>query len=148
MDDFGLEQNVKLLIMTFSSKIDNIERAVYHTSEFVKSQNKVIDTFGLKLVLSEGITNAVVHGNNEDEKRNVQIRITITKKDILIRIRDMGSGFNWQKALSRGPSDPDDVSGRGFELIKLYGYNLSFNPKGNIMYLRKPLEPIDDDETI
>jgi serine/threonine-protein kinase RsbW len=140
MESFGFEKNVKQLIMRFSSCIENIDKAVMHTSEFVTSQRMIIDAYGLKLVLSEGITNAVVHGNREDEKQDVMIKITITHEKITIRIKDMGTGFDWRKRIQQAEADPEDIRGRGLHLIKAYGYEISFNNDGNIMYLHKKLE--------
>jgi anti-sigma regulatory factor (Ser/Thr protein kinase) len=142
MDSFGMEKNVKQLILRFSSKIDNIDLAVIHTSEFVKSQNRTLDNFGLKLVLSESISNAVIHGNHEDEKRCVLIKITLTPETIIIRIKDMGEGFDWRTRTTQGMADPESTSGRGIALINAYGYSISYNDDGNIMYLTKQLDPL------
>lgn len=140
MDDFGIERTMKLLIMSFSSRLDNIDRAVRYTSDFVMSQNKSIDTYGLKLVLSEAITNAVVHGNQEDEHRDVSIRIVLSKDSIIIQIKDSGPGFDWRKQMVSETADPSATHGRGIELIAMFGYTVSYNSKGNIMQLKKPLE--------
>jgi len=142
MDSFGIEKHVKQLIMRFSSQMDNIDKVVKNTSEFVASQNMSIDSYGLKLVLSEGVTNAVVHGNREDEKRDVLIKLTITSENITIRIKDSGKGFDWRTRVLKAETDPDDVGGRGLQLIKAYGYEISFNNEGNIMFLSKKLDPV------
>jgi len=148
MKDFKVEKAVKLLVMRFPSKVDNIDNAVKYTADFVTSLNKSINTFELKVVLSEAITNAVVHGNKENEKEKISIKITLTDRTIVIRVKDNGRGFNWQQRLESDDLPEDDFaeSGRGIALIRAYGYRITFNREGNVMFLEKDLEPLKEQD--
>lgn len=142
MDEFHLEQSVKMMIMRFASSLESIERAVEHTSAFVLSQSKQIDIFGLKLILSESITNAVVHGNKEDNTSFVYVKITLLEDTITIRVKDNGAGFDWKKKLEADMAAQQETYGRGLALIQAYGYEVAFNQTGNTMYLTKRLDPL------
>jgi serine/threonine-protein kinase RsbW len=142
MEDFRIEKSVTMMMMEFPSQMEYIDAAIKNTSEFVILQNKSIDVFGLKLVLSEGITNAVVHGNKEDDARAIHVHIILTAVDITIKIKDMGNGFTWKGFVSPEMSDVERTSGRGFSLMEAYGYSVRFNQKGNTIYIFKKLEDI------
>jgi len=140
MSDFGIEKTIQMMIMRFSSSMENIDAAVMHTADFVASLNRTIDLFGLKLVLSEGITNATVHGNKERPDQKVDVKITLTADTISIRIKDDGAGFDWKCWMESHATGPEDASGRGLDLIRGYGYELSYNEAGNILRLVKRLD--------
>jgi anti-sigma regulatory factor (Ser/Thr protein kinase) len=146
MGSFEIEKSVKMLLMKFPSRMEYIEAAIKNTSEFIRLHNKAIDVFGLKLVLSESITNAVVHGNKENEDRDVQVHLTLTPEDITIKIKDRGEGFSWKKHIAPEMDDTSLTSGRGFSLITAYGYDVSFNKRGNAVCLIKKLDDLSDEK--
>jgi len=147
MSEFEMEKSAKLLIMQFPSSIDNIDKAVQNTSDFVHAYNKTIDPYELKLVLCEGITNAIVHGNKENETQNVHIKIILNENKIILEVTDEGRGFNWKQLLESQPlEDTNNVfaeSGRGLALMKAYGYMVSFNETGNVLLVEKELAIAD-----
>jgi serine/threonine-protein kinase RsbW len=142
MPEFRIEKTVRTLTMEFPSRMEFIDAAMKNTSDFVMLHNKSIDTFGLKLVLSETITNAVVHGNQEDENRPVHLHLILTPDEITIRIKDRGRGFAWQEFISGDMDDLNRTSGRGFALIAAYGYTVTFNKKGNTVCIFKKLDDV------
>jgi len=129
----------KQLRIEFPSTLTNVELAVKHASDFIESQAKTIDPFELKLVLCEGITNAVVHGNKENEKLSTFFTVQINEKEVHIIFKDLGKGFNWHDKLNTNMDDLYAQSGRGLALMKNYGYKVTFNKIGNIMHVRKKL---------
>ncbi|MFN2454684.1 MAG: ATP-binding protein [Pyrinomonadaceae bacterium] len=77
--------------------------------------------FGIDMAVREAVTNAVLHGNEQDETKHVDIRFTNSRQHLEIKVRDRGKGF-----------DPDDVpdptaplnilktSGRGLLFMRAY----------------------------
>jgi len=53
------------------------------------------ETFRIKLVLEEAITNAMRHGNHLDARKNVKIKILANEFRILAEVTDEGEGFDF-----------------------------------------------------
>jgi len=50
--------------------------------------------FGLDMAVREAVTNAVVHGNKQDESKTVRVAIKGAPEGIEISVHDEGAGFN------------------------------------------------------
>ena len=50
--------------------------------------------FGLDMAIREAVTNAVMHGNKQDEAKEVRVNIKSSPKAIEISVHDEGQGFN------------------------------------------------------
>jgi serine/threonine-protein kinase RsbW len=96
------------------------------------------DAFGIHLALEESLTNAVRHGNKEDEQKSVHIECEISATRFWAHIRDEGQGFR--------PCDVPDptheenltaIGGRGLLLIKTYMTDVVYNSSGNCVTLLK-----------
>ncbi|MCH8485779.1 MAG: ATP-binding protein [Candidatus Cyclonatronum sp.] len=90
----------------------------------------------LMLAVSEGVTNAIKHGNKFDRNKKAYMHCEITEnRTLIIKIEDEGSGFN-------PDTIPDPLaeenllkpSGRGVYLMN-QAANVSYNDKGNILIL-------------
>lgn len=120
-------------IYRFKSKIENI----------CPIQSKIMDTaaklgfdedaqYCLRLALDESMANAIVHGNQFDESKEVQVIVTPHHDKIEISVSDEGCGFN-QDCLP-DPREEDNLqkpNGRGIFLIREFSSELSFNAIGN-----------------
>jgi len=73
----------------------------------------------IMLSISEAATNAVVHGNNSDESKKIEIELFINQNWFLADISDEGSG-GYARVTSRPRSDLMAESGRGVDLINHY----------------------------
>ena len=57
------------------------------------------DTTGnLMLLLSEAVTNAIVHGNKLDEKKTVEVEVQINSNQVVSTVKDHGDGFDPEAA--------------------------------------------------
>lgn len=84
-----------------------------------KSQLEEETTGNLMLLLSEAVTNAIVHGNKLDEKKTVEVEVQINSNQIVSTVKDHGEGFDPQAA--NNPLKEENLlkdSGRGIFLIK------------------------------
>lgn len=125
------------LILRFSSVMENIDRACTECMHFLAQSALKIDPkhFRLNLVIREGLTNAVRHGNKSDSKKTVRFSIFLEESYISFTIEDQGAGFDW-KNMDFSIRKPDQETGRGLWIIRQYVHEYRFNTKGNILHLK------------
>jgi serine/threonine-protein kinase RsbW len=90
------------------------------------------DTTGnLMLLLSEAVTNAIVHGNKLDEKKKVEVEVQINSNKIISTVKDQGNGFDPQAA--NDPLKEENLlkdSGRGIFLIQEISDSIDYLDNG------------------
>ena len=95
------------------------------------------EKFEFKLILSELIVNAIVHGNDSDPGKKVSLRVSVDEGLIEAVIADEGSGFDYLGYFKNMTCDTLQASGRGL-LIASRLARLEFNDCGNsVMFCRK-----------
>jgi|SRR6056297_238106 serine/threonine-protein kinase RsbW len=93
--------------------------------EFVEGLQKETDldedsSGKLMLLLSEAVTNAIVHGNNEDPSKKVEVEINIKPDSIITTVEDEGEGYDPDQE-SDNPLNEENLlkeGGRGIFLIE------------------------------
>lgn len=83
---------------------------------------------GLLLSITEATTNAIIHGNKGDRKKNVYIDVSTSDSTLTVVVRDEGVGFDPSEVPD--PTHPDNLlkdSGRGLYLMKVYMDELHYN---------------------
>ena len=100
------------------------------------------DEYGdLRLVFSELLYNAVIHGNHEDLRKKVAVGVEIKRDTVFASIMDEGRGFDIRHDLSRVLHCKDcqnlDESGRGIPLVYSLTDALDFNDRGNQIRFHK-----------
>ena len=76
---------------------------------------------GLLLCVSEGVTNAMLHGNKMDDSKVVILHAEAVEGKVKVSIQDQGKGFDPDAVPD--PLDTDNLlktSGRGVFLMKTY----------------------------
>lgn len=107
-------------------------------SELEKRNYTTRDVFGVRLSLEEAITNAIRHGNGNDESLKVHINCEITDDRMRIEIEDQGSGF--KPADVPDPTADENLNqagGRGVLLMEAYMSKVEYNKKGNKVVLER-----------
>ena len=82
----------------------------------------------LEIACSEALINAIVHGNREDETKNVYTEIEFNETILCVRIKDEGKGFDVTSVPD--PTSSENIlkeSGRGIFIIKSLVDVFSFN---------------------
>jgi len=125
---------------TFSSDLFIASSVIQEVMTFLYSNMPSIsdeDRYDLKLIFSELLFNALIHGNNEDSNKQVTLCVEILPLNIIFSsIQDEGNGFNYKNILERceGAPTEEDIfseSGRGIRLVSKLTDKLSFNSLGN-----------------
>jgi len=131
------------LHIRFSSFLEYIDEACKAVTRFLESEQEGLahHLFAINLVLREGLTNAVRHGNKNDPDKLVDFQLKIDgEKFILLKIADQGEGFDW-KTQQASELPGKEGHGRGVHIMETYFTRYSYNPKGNILYLEKKIFP-------
>lgn len=91
------------LARTFSSQLEEVKLAVNDTLAFLKEKKPNLsedDYFEFKLIYSELLCNAVIHGNGEEQAKKVCVRTQILEDGTVeAEITDEGGGFDLNEVL-------------------------------------------------
>jgi len=94
---------------------------------------------GLLLAITEATTNAIIHGNKNNQLKMVRINVFVEGKTLTVTIKDEGKGFD--PSIVPDPTDPENLlkdSGRGLYLMRVYMDGLTYNqtPEGTEAVLK------------
>ena len=120
----------------FESKLPKVREALKKVLHFIKTRLPYMteeELYDIRLIYSELLANAVVHGNNGDSSKKVELLVELDSGKIKSIIRDEGNGFNYLKTLERGKKNSGTLSGsgRGLFLVNNLTDGLAFNNSGN-----------------
>jgi serine/threonine-protein kinase RsbW len=82
--------------------------------------------FNFMLAVSEAFTNALIHGNRMDPRKQITIRVRVTEMDIFADITDEGQR-GLESVRERRPSEELSENGRGIALIHHYARDVEFS---------------------
>lgn len=136
---FELAHTDNTIDIRFSSFMENIDAVCKTASGYLAEQMDGIGEhmFSVNLVMREGLTNAVRHGNQSDPSKDVRFLLKIIgNRSIHMEIEDQGNGFDWRSHQDRDLPETED-HGRGIPIMDTYFTRYTYNDKGNILYLQK-----------
>ena len=111
------DQTTRLVL---PSHIEAVADAAAAASEFARSCGLADDAaFGIDMAVREAITNAIVHGNKEDDSKKVELTLNCSQNAVEIEVKDQGEGFD--PGSVPDPTAPENIlktSGRGNFLIR------------------------------
>lgn len=112
-----------------SKKLDNI----------IKTLNVDKQCFEIKLIMSEAVNNAFIHGNNSDKNKPISIQWEVKENFLEINVTDCGSGFK-DLNIYREINEDNlfDERGRGLYIIGIYTDEVQF--KGSSIIMKKYLQ--------
>lgn len=79
--------------------------------------------YNILLAVSEGFTNALVHGNDYDFSKFIEINIAVNDEEVIADIIDEGN-CDLKAINARKPADELQEGGRGIDLIEHYADEL------------------------
>lgn len=113
------EETTELIL---PSRVEAVADAAAAVAEVVK-RNEYPDeaAFGIDMAVREAVTNAVLHGNLQDEAKTVEVTFVTSPEEIEIIVRDMGAGFDIDNVPD--PTDTPNLlktSGRGIFFMRTF----------------------------
>lgn len=124
------ETTYKEIILESSfDEVEHLEDYVNELQDWADFNDE--DYARIMLTLSEAVTNAIVHGNKENPKKQVIIRSELSDGTLTITVKDEGAGFDPSKIPN--PIKEENllnIGGRGVYLIKEYADDLQFYENG------------------
>ena len=121
-----------------SATLENIDVADDRLAEYLASGKIPIDSFAIRILLREGLLNAVSHGSDLDSAKTVSFTLCVETEGVRVKICDSGDGFEMQQC--EASIDDLEEGGRGLALMKIYSDNMDFNNIGNEVTLYKRYE--------
>ena len=115
-----LEMSTKSYQLLLQSTFEESERIPDFVNELQVDCQLMEETAAkLMLLLSEAVTNAIVHGNKEEVVKTVEINIEITPQSVISTVSDEGEGFE-PDDITVNPLDEENLlneGGRGIFLL-------------------------------
>jgi anti-sigma regulatory factor (Ser/Thr protein kinase) len=121
---------------TFKSDTFRVKQEVRGILDFIRESVPSLseeDAYDLRLIFSELLFNATIHGNNKDDSKTVRVCVEVADGLIFSTITDEGLGFDYMSLLSKfgETSNLTEESGRGIRLAYSLTDSLAFNMTGN-----------------
>lgn len=106
----------------FGSRLENLE-IIQGVSDTVGRFLGLDDDgrYWISLSVRESVTNAILHGNKQDEEKRVGVRFLINGNRLVICVQDEGEGF--EESGLPDPLDPSNLlkpSGRGIFYVRSF----------------------------
>ncbi len=108
--------------LSLPSRIETVATAAAAVAEFVGRSGISDDAaFGIDMAVREAVTNAVLHGNREDDNKTVDIVLKSSPDAVEISVHDQGPGFNPEEVPD--PTANENIlkaSGRGIFFMRTF----------------------------
>ena len=128
------------LRQTLPSRIAVISPFVDQLMHFIaRFRNRDGSERDVEVALREALANAIVHGNQQDARKSVDVACRCTTDgEISITVEDEGQGFDADSVAD--PTTPENrllKQGRGIYLIKSLMDEVCFERRGAVVHMRK-----------
>lgn len=115
---------MKQMEITFKSELEAIPNLRGMIASLISNKNQTISFINeVKTIVSEGITNAIIHGYNENNDKDIKLRIKFDDEGLYIEIEDYGIGIeniSQAREVSFSTMKSKDRSGLGFTIMELF----------------------------
>ena len=120
-------------MLTLASSPDNVANVEPYVEKLVAQYHISPDVYGNILIsLTEAVTNAITHGNNNDISKLVMVSLKKQKDKLVFFITDEGGGFDF--ANLPDPTAPENllkIGGRGVFLMRQLSDQIRFSNNGS-----------------
>ena len=124
---FVIDQTTRLVL---PSHVEAVADAAAAVTDFIRNCGASEEAgFGVEMAVREAVTNAVVHGNQEDDAKSVEVIFNCHGNELEVEVRDQGHGFDPQEVPD--PTDPANLlktSGRGIFLMRTFMDDIQWLP--------------------
>ncbi len=129
---------MKYKMITIKSNPQNIYVVENYLKSVVHEWNIGEDIYpDILISTSEAVNNAIHHGNNDDESKNVKIEMHKNKDHLIISVTDEGKGFDLLAIPN--PTCKENIEkcgGRGVYIISALADKVSFINNGRTVQMR------------
>lgn len=119
--------------LSLPSKLDSLSRVEQFSLELKRLARLSDERYNdVMLILTEAVTNAIIHGNKQDPAKQVFITVKLDSENLTIIVKDEGPGFDPEKIPN--PLKEENLlktGGRGIYLINQYADYVYYSEKGN-----------------
>lgn len=124
-------------LITIKSSIENLRLVEKFVDEVYEQYKFSDEIYGNILIATmEAANNAIMHGNKNDEKKQVEIRLQKNKSDLELTIKDEGTGFDFKSIPDpTSPENVEKITGRGVFLMEKLSDKIEFLENGRIVKL-------------
>ena len=126
------------LSLRLSSNPRNVARVEAFVERIAHKYRIAPDLYGNILIsLTEAVNNAIIHGNEKDESKTVEVVLQEAEDAIALRVRDEGRGFDFDSLPD--PTQPDNVTrigGRGVFLMRQLSDGVDYQDNGSTVEMR------------
>lgn len=110
--------------ISFSAKLSNVTFARSVATSFLMDLDLMLNELNeVKTIISEAVTNSIVHGYNEDEKKLVFMKLMIEDDELTMIVIDKGCGIS-DITKAREPlyssRQDEDRAGLGFTIMEIF----------------------------
>ncbi len=140
--------------LEIGSRLENVE-LVQIAVEASLQQLSVEDTISNQIgtAVREAVANAIEHGNQSDESKQVRVKFGLEGDVVVIEVRDEGAGFDPENVPD--PLEPENLlkpNGRGILLIREFMDRVEYDfekQTGTALIMRKQVElPGEDSDRL
>jgi serine/threonine-protein kinase RsbW len=113
------EETVELTLPSRIASIDEAAAAVADAARRLGFSDEAL--FGVELSVREAVTNAVLHGNRQDESVPVEVGVSGAGPAMVITVRDRGEGFDPTRVAD--PTSEENLlkaNGRGILFMRTF----------------------------
>lgn len=125
-------------MLRITSNPQNVDKVQALVNELASKYEINGDTYdNILLSLTEAVTNAIVHGNDLDESKLVEVHLSECQDTLAFRISDEGSGFDPNSLPD--PTAPENLckcGGRGVFLMRELSDGIDFINNGSTVEIR------------
>jgi len=120
-------------MLKLASDPKNVSRVESFVEHLVDKYAISPDVYGNILIsLTEAVTNAIIHGNDNDKNKTVQVRLKKQKNKLAFLVSDEGGGFDFDNLPD--PTAPENllkIGGRGVFLMRQLSDDVVFYDNGS-----------------
>ena len=108
--------------LSFSAKIENESFARTSIGAFIATMNPTVDEVAeVKTIISEGVSNAIIHGYQNNPEQEVSFSVICYADELCIEIKDTGVGIaDIHQAMQPSFSTAEERMGLGFSFMQSF----------------------------
>jgi len=126
------------LMLRLSSNPRNVSRVEAFVERIAHKYKIAPDLYGNILIsLTEAVNNAIIHGNDKDETKTVEVLLSEAEDAIALQVRDEGGGFDFRSLPD--PTAAENltrIGGRGVFLMHQLSDSVDFQDNGSTVEMR------------